>query len=370
MPCQHSQTEFANSSSTNLSFVNAGIYFRFLDSRPVLQKTLNTGLIPEKPNVESAGLVTSKGGVVDAKDVQVVCPPGAVDNPVTIKITLEEPFRHYGQIVSKGLENDVIFASPIIRLQPNGQQFKKAVSVKTRLRGDMGNIDSYRILHGTQDGEGKIHWEDVTHASKIDLEQKEVTVQIDKFSLVAALMRLTFFPLERVASLLNLLSFKYTMSVLFKNNHPLTPYGELSFVFMKQDIYRERFYSKHVHCALKQLKQDGFKEVCFSVAQESSYPVYDNEYLEVSVHLGEDYKLTESDQNVFGFNVDSSLWQSAGHVVKLSLQGVGSSDVRIVCGRVNLRGQYGHSRDGSFSDSGERLVHIMQCKSLSYYEVP
>ena len=283
---------------------------------------------------------------------QVLCPPGAVDNPLTIKITLEEPLRHYGQIVNKGLENDVIFASPIINLQPNNQLFKKAVAVTACLSGDIGDIDSYSILHGEQNGEGKICWEDVTHNAKIDVEQKEVTVEVGKFSLLAFLRRLTLIPLQSIASLLNIVSFKYIMSVLFKNNYPL-PGGELSFVFMKQDIYREWFSSEQIHCALVQLKHDGFEELCFNVEQDSSYPVYNSEYLQVSVHVGDDYKLAKSDQSGFWFHVDLSVWRSTGHVIKMPLQASGARDVRILCGRVNILGQHGHSCDGSFCELRE-----------------
>lgn len=286
--------------------------------------------------------------------------------PVTVEVTREEPFKYYGQIVNRGLENDVVFASPVIKLQPNGQSFKKLVTVKTYLDGDVTDIESYRVLHGTQNYEDKIVWQDITHASSIDSEQKEVTVQIDKFSFLTVVKRLTSFPIETISSLLNLFPFTYTLSVLFKVNPYSPSRAELSFVFKQRDIYRELFYGTHQNCALDQLKEDGFQELCFNGSQDPSYPVYNQENLEISVDLGEDYQLQESslvlsDKTVFRIKVEPSVWRSTGHVIPLPLQGTGASEFRILCGRVNVRGEHGHFNDGSFCELGKYFHRITQC---------
>ena len=85
---------------------------------------------------------------------------------------------------------------------------------------------------------------------------------------------------------------------------------------MSRDIYREQIYREHDDCALIKLKSDGFEELCSNVRLESGFI---NENLQVSVHLGEDYKPASDQQERITFVVDSSVWWRTGHVVKLSL---------------------------------------------------
>ena len=63
-------------------------------------------------------VISSTGDVVTEKNIKLVFPPGAVENPVSVSISLEDPSRYYGLIVQNSLENDVIFGAPVIRLQP------------------------------------------------------------------------------------------------------------------------------------------------------------------------------------------------------------------------------------------------------------
>ena len=141
-------------------------------------------------------------------------------------------------------------------------------------------------------------------------------MNIDNFSLIAVLVRLAWVQTKEIATRLNLISFKYTLSVLCKCSGPNLPYDELAFVFMSRDIYRGQIYREHDDCALIKLKSDGFEELCSNVRLESGFI---NENLQVSVHLGEDYKPASDQQERITFVVDSSVWWRTGHVVKLSL---------------------------------------------------
>ena len=50
--------------------------------------------------------------------------------------------------------------------------------------------------------------------------------------------------------------------------------------------------------------------------------------------------------------MDSSVWWSTGHVVRLSLQASGT-DAKILCGRIVVEGQYGHVEEDHFCQQGE-----------------
>ena len=180
-----------------------------------------------KHNIETVGIVDYKGGVVSvAEDIQLTCPAGAIgqsEDPVAIKITLEKPSTHLDMIVKSGLQNDVMFIAPVFNLQPNGQVFKKPVTLTTTLTIEKDSSRDVVIFHGTQNRDGKIVWEDVTHKSKIDLENEKLTVEMDGFSRIAVLLRLTSILTKNILTRLNLLGFNYTLSVLFKDNHPRAP---------------------------------------------------------------------------------------------------------------------------------------------------
>lgn len=285
--------------------------------------------------------------------VQLTCPAGAVDDPLNIKLKLQEPLKYYGLILNHGLENDLTFVAPIINCQPNGQTFKKHVTLTIALDRYEKEIstEALLVLHGTPATDGRIFWEDVTQGSKFDLEKKELKVKIAQFSLIAVLLRLTWVHTKEIVTRLNLISFKYMFLVLFKSNHQHLPFEDLAVVFMSQDIYQEQFYRDHDDSALVQLKRDGFEELVSNIGQESDY-IYNRESLTVSFQLGEDYKPANDKQRSITFTVDSSVWWSTGHVLKLPLQASGA-DAKILCGRIVVRGQHGHAREGHFCQQGE-----------------
>ena len=296
-----------------------------------------------------------------AADYQLECPPGALekwDEPLAIKITLEKPSKHYDMLVKNGLENDVIFIAPIMNLQPNGQTFQNPVIVTAKLAIDENTLENnILILHGTQTRGGKIVWEDITHESEIDLQKKEVKVQINNFSLLAALLSVLRTPYytailaKDILNRVNWLGFNYTLSVLFKDNHPHSPLAELALVFMSQDIYHEQCYREHPSSVLMQLKGQGFEELC-SIEKADSNRIYNNESLKVSVRLGEDYKLADGELEIDELTVDSSTWWSTGHVIKLPLKGVDGA--RILCGKISVEGQQGHTLRESFCELGKK----------------
>ena len=303
-------------------------------------------------DVESSSVVTSNGGIASVNGVKLIFPPGAVDDPVAIKLVLEEPYKYCGLILDHSLENKLKFGAPIINCQPNGQMFKKHVKFVIAVDSEKENsIEAFLVLHGTPAEGGKIHWEDITRNSKFDLENKELSVNIDHFSIIAVLVRLVWVQTKEIATRLNLISFKYMLAVFFKSSRPNLGYDELAFVFMSRDIYREQFYREHGDCALMKLKSDGFEELCSNVRRETGY-IYNNENLQVSVQLGEDYKPANNQQERITFVVDSSVWWSTGHVVRLSLQASGT-DAKILCGRIVVEGQYSHVKEDHFCQQGE-----------------
>lgn len=307
----------------------------------------------EVQDVESSGLVTSEGGSVNVNGVKLTCPPGAVDDPVIIKLKLQEPQKYYGLILNHGLQNHLIFVAPIINCQPNGQTFKKHVTLTIAL--DLfekeNSSETLLVLHGTPTTEGRIFWDDVTRDSKLDLEKEELKLEIAQFSLIAVLLRLAWVHTKEIVTRLNLTSFKYTLSVLFKSNHQHSPFEDLALMFMSQDIYQEQLYRVGDDSALVQLKNDGFEELASNVGQDSNY-IYNKESLTISFQLGEDYKPANDKQQSITLTVDSSVWWSTGHVVKLPLQASGA-DVKILCGRIVVRGQHGHVREDHFCQQGE-----------------
>ncbi|KAL9971287.1 hypothetical protein ACROYT_G023795 [Oculina patagonica] len=175
------------------------------------------------------------------------------------------------------------------------------------------------VLHGKTTTEGRIFWEVITHDSKVDLEKEELKVEITQFSLIAVLLRLTWVHTKEIVTRLNFMSFKYTLSVLFKSNHQYSPFDELAVVYMSQDTYQEQFYREHDQSALMQLRSCGFEELSSNIGQERNF-IYNKESLTMSIQLGEDYKPANNQQESITFAVDSSVWWSTGHVIKLPLQ--------------------------------------------------
>ena len=295
----------------------------------------------------ASGIITSEGGEVSADGVRLVCPPGAVDNPVYINITMEDPVKYYGLIVKRGLENDIVFASPIVTLHPNGHLFKKPLTLTTKIMIDEGN-DGFLVVHGTEGRDGKISWLDISQKSIINVEKKELNIEIERFSLIWNLVTLTRIRAKEIVSRLNLSPFSYTMSVLFKGS---SLDHELALVFMSQDIFHEPYYKEHDASVLRQLSNNEFK-LLLSADGPTDKRIFNSESLQVSVRLGEDYKLATKQPSTIEVSVESYVWWSTGHLIRLPLEAPGIKNVRILCGRISVEGQYGHNSAYQFCEQG------------------
>ncbi|XP_022805472.1 uncharacterized protein LOC111342642 [Stylophora pistillata] len=282
----------------------------------------------------------------------MICPPGAVEDTVSIRLTLEEPYRYCYLTGRCGLLNDVSFVAPIVNCQPNGQKFEKYVTLEVKLNGKRVKSDSdLLVLHGTRTGQSQIiNWEDITNESKFDLQTKKLEVRINQFSLIAVLARLTLVRTKEIVTRLNLMPFKYNLSVLFKLNQQQSPFDELALVFMSQDTYQEEYYRDHEDSAIMRLKKDGFEELPIdSKNAQESICIYNKEIITISVQLGEDYKPANNQQECFEVVVDSCAWWNTGHVIKLPLQ-VCNTNSKIVCGKILVKGEFGLVRESKFCE--------------------
>ena len=190
-------------------------------------------------------VISSTGGVVTEKNIKLVFPPGAVENPVSVSISLEDPSRYYGLIVQNSLENDVIFGAPVIRLQPDGLLFKKPVTLTAKFEiGDFACNDIV-ILNGREERGGMITWEDVTPnsvATTLDKPNAKVQIEMEHFSLTAILLTVVRFTQLHLLTRFNLMSFHYTLSVWLNDKSPKS--DELALLFVSQDVYHEQFYEE------------------------------------------------------------------------------------------------------------------------------
>ena len=278
--------------------------------------------------------------------VRLVFPAKAVNLPLDINITLENPSRYYGLIIEKDLQNDVVFCAPVINLRPNGYFFEKLVTLRFYLNTKDFKCDNVVILHGKEARDGKIHWQDITDTSEIDRRKAKVTTKTKGFSLITALLRLTLIRTKEIVARLNMLAFNYTMAVLLDVN-----LNELALLFVSQDVYSEEFYRECETSALVQLKAEGYRELLVrSLDEHEERRIYNHENLKVSVCLGEDYKLAHG-HDKHSFAVESYVWWNTGHVIKLSLEG--TKDVRILCGKISVEGENGHSSERYFCELGE-----------------
>ncbi|XP_022777901.1 uncharacterized protein LOC111319372 isoform X2 [Stylophora pistillata] len=298
-----------------------------------------------RKNINRASeIITSKGGEVTANDVQLVCSPGAVDNPVSVEITLEDPVTYYGFVVQRGLENDIAFGAPVINLLPHGYFFKKPIALTSRVKIDQrgSNYRDVLVLHGTEAKDGTISWRDITKTATINVSKGEVIVKLDRFSKVAYLLTLTWIKAKEIVSRLNLMPFKYSVSAFFKKSP-----SELALAFMSEDIFHEPYYKEHHASVFAQMRNEGFELLSMrSSGEHSERSIYNSECLQVSVDLEEDYQVVGEQANLV--IVDSPVWWSTGEIIKLPLHAI--NDVGILCGRIKVQGQYGHSRESHFSE--------------------
>ena len=300
----------------------------------------------EKIGTASGNVIGKRGGVVDKDGVKLVFPAKAVNRPLHINITSENPSRYYGLIIEKDLQNDVNFCAPMINLHPNGHFFEKPVTLTFYLNVKDFRCDNVVILHGKEALDGKIHWEDITGTSEIDTRNAKVTTEIKGFSLITALLRRTLIRTKDIVARLNIMAFNYAMAALLNVNS-----NELALLFVSRDVYSEEFYRESETSALVKLKTEGYRELLVrSLDEHEERRIYNRENLKISVRLGEDYKLADSHDN-HSFAVDSSVWWNTGHAIKLSLEG--TKDVRILCGKISVEGENGHSSERYFCDLGE-----------------
>ena len=279
--------------------------------------------------------------------VKLVVPPGAVEKPVTISAAFEDPFRYYRLIVQKDLENDIIFAAPIIKLRPSGQVFKIPVKLTTKFTISVSKKTDVIVLHGTEGRDG-ISWQDVTHYSTVDEASEEVTTEMEHFTVRLVLVRRTLISLKSIAYWLTSFSFHYTLSVLMKKSDKGS---KLNLVLMSQEFYNEEFYREHSDTsALVQLKRKGFKELDVpSIDGQHDKCVYNSEELQVSIRLEENCKLVDTEER--RITVQSAVWWARGHVEEVNIDR--NIDISVI--RVNIKIQRESGQDFlmHFGESGE-----------------
>lgn len=290
------------------------------------------------------------------EDVRLVCPAGAVEIPVSVSITLEHPFKYYGLLVQKDLEKDVMLGAPIINLRPNGCFFKKPVTLITKFEIQGWKFSDVLILHGTEAGLGKITWEDITHSAKSDEASQELIIELNHFSRIVVLLRKTRIRAIDFASRLNLHAFHYRLLVLRRGSSLSEKVrneveDELALLFVSEDVYHEQFYKLQKNSALVQLEKDQFVKLHVTRSETlERRRISNNENLKVDIHVGEDYKLVDSQQQSRQFSVQASIWWKVGKVVRLSLKS--KRDVRSLCGAITVQGEYGHISTWHFSEEG------------------
>ena len=310
-------------------------------------------------------VISSTGGVVTEKNIKLVFPPEAVENPVSVSTSLEDPSRYYGIIVQNSLENDVIFGAPVIRLQPDGLLFKKPVTLTVKFEIGEFTCNDIVILNGREERSGMITWEDVTPNSvditldtskTLDKSNAVVQIEVEHFSLIAILLTVVRFTRLHLLTRFNLMSFHYTLSVWLNDKSPKS--DELALLFVSQDVYREQFYEEQETSAMKELRNKGFRKLHvrhINGPQETG--IYNNESLHISVCFGEDYNLAGRQHEITSdFKVDSSIWWNTGYAVTLSLEG-SMKNVRIACGTITVEGAFGHISKRKFCEVG-RLNEI------------
>ena len=272
---------------------------------------------------------------------------------MSVYVTLEEPSKYYGHLVLKDLENEVMFVAPIISLEPTGRFFKKPLALISKLNVNV-NRDDVLILHGSKTGGEKITWQDVTGKAKMDEENAEVVVEIEHFSVIAILYRLSRSTLLcTIVTRLNMVAFNYTLSVLLKKNNPSSVKDELALLFVSKEVYHEQFYREdEASSALMKLKKEGFKELHVRSSHEEK-SIYNEETLQVHIHLqGEDYKIcADRQQENTSVIVHSYDWWHEGKVLRIPLERI--KDVRSLCGKVTVRGEYGHTSEKHFNELGK-----------------
>ena len=346
---------FFNHNEQNFNLVDCYCYSCFI---------VTDGLLRENPPSKYTQILSNI--VINRHDnvfkigrsVTLACPRRALDSRLqTLSMTLhlDAPCKYYGLIVRRDLENDVMFGAPVTNLEPSGHYFKKPLTLATKIESRFRRHDVF-ILHGFKTREGNITWHDITRNSRIDEANAEVEIEIYHFSLIAILLRLgrsTLLCTKDIASRLNLVPFNYTLSVLLNKSNLSSVHDELALLFVSQDVYCDQFYREdEMSSALMQLKKEGFKElhVRSMIISTDEKSIYNNETLHIKIRLGEDYKLANKEQESTCLIVHSYDWWHEGKVMRIPLEW--NKDVRSLCGKVSVTGEYGHTSERHFSERG------------------
>ena len=313
--------------------------------------------IHRSPTQRMFNVISSTGGIVTEENIILVFPPGAVENPVSVSISLEDPSRYYGLIVQHSLENDVIFGAPVIRLQPDGLLFKKPVTLTVKFEIGDFTCNDIVILNGREERSGMITWEDVTPnsvATTLDKPNAEVQIEMEHFSLTTILLTVVRFTQFHLLTRFNLMPFHYTLSVWLNDNCVSPKSDELALLFVRQDVYHEQFYEEQESSAMKELRNKGFRKLHVRhINGHQETGIYNSETLHISVCLGEDYNLAgRQNEMTSDFKVDSCIWWNMGYAVTFSLE-KSMKDVRIACGTVTVKGSFGHISETKFCEVGK-----------------
>ena len=307
--------------------------------------------------------------------VRLLCPAGVVESPVSVSITLEHPSKYYGLLVQKDLEKDVIFGAPAINLRPDGFFFKKPVTLITKFDIQSWKFSDVLILHGKEAGLRKTTWKDITHSAKSDEASQEVIVELNHFSRIVVFLRKTRIRAKDFVSRLNLHAFHYTLLVLRRGGSLSEKVlneveDELALLFVSEDVYHEQFYKLNKNSALVQLEKDQFVKLHVTRSETPERRrISNNENLKVDIHVGEDYKLVDGQQESTQFSVQASIWWNVGKVVRLSLKS--KKDVRSLCGAIAVQGEYGHISTWHFTEQGNyklACISIIHMLLLMKYE--
>lgn len=310
--------------------------------------------------------------------VRLLCPAGVVESPVSVSITLEHPSKYYGLLVQKDLEKDVIFGAPAINLRPDGFFFKKPVTLITKFDIQSWKFSDVLILHGKEAGLRKTTWKDITHSAKTDEASQEVIIELNHFSRIVVFLRKTRIRAKDFVSRLNLHAFHYTLLVLRRGGSLSEKVlneveDELALLFVSEDVYHEQFYKLNKNSALVQLEKDQFVKLHVTRSETPERRrISNNENLKVDIHVGEDYKLVDGQQESTQFSVQASIWWNVGKVVRLSLKS--KKDVRSLCGAIAVQGEYGHISTWHFTEQGNyklaciiSIIHMLL--SMKYEDV-
>ena len=300
--------------------------------------------------------IGQNGGTVSTNNVSVCVPPDSVQEQTEIKVTLEDSAVHYQPFFQANLQNKMIFAAPVIKLEPHGLAFPIPATVRVELDKHKHPDDKVVVLHVVEK-EGKRYWEDVTDKSIFKDGKNEVVIELMNFSFIEILFVEACVQIKHILTKLNILPIEYKLSVFGKHNPRRHPYSDLKLVFMSSDIYNFASYREDKNCSITQLRKEGFEEypcniITFSSDKEA---VYNGEQIEIILSLGRDMKLAGKAENAERrqLKVDSSIWRSTGYTAHFRLERV--EEIKLISGKIEVKGAQGHHLEAGFHEKGKRF---------------